>query len=238
MPVVRSLCINYPFDEMVYDKLYQYQFLCGEAIMVVPVTSSEKMKKFYLPEGQWYDMYTDELYTGKETQIRECPIYEIPLFVKASSVIPMQSVIQSTSQEPDDTLYVHLYNGDQSNSFEYYEDDGLTMDYKKGLFYKRTISFDPGRRKAVFSIPSGSYMSEFSIIKCIFHGFSGEMNEMVINGIPITSKTEYTRLPDGLRFLESIYDPVYYKSLKNAEKRTPQYSIFFPNSNEEISINW
>jgi hypothetical protein len=43
---------------------------------------------------------------------------------------------------------------------------------------------------------------------------------------------------DGLRYLEDIYDPGYYKSLRDAEAETAQGTITFPNVGNEIRINW
>jgi alpha-glucosidase len=238
MPVARSLCINYPFDEKVYDKLYQYQFLYGDAILVVPVTSAEKVKKLYLPESQWFDLYTDELIDGNRELSRECLIHEIPLFVKGSSIIPMQSLVQTTKQKPDDTLCIHIYNGSHLNNFEYYEDDGSTMDYLKGSWYKRTIKFDPGQNQVSFLPVSGSYKSGFRFIKCIFHGFEGKMNEVSVNGQLLLPKREELRLVDGLRYLHEIYDPAFYKNLSGMKKKNTQLTIIFPNSDEEIRITW
>ncbi|MBI1781081.1 MAG: DUF4968 domain-containing protein [Sphingobacteriales bacterium] len=109
MPVARSLCINYPFDDKVFDNTYQYQFLFGDALMVAPVTTKENNKKVYLPKGEWYDLFTDELIQGEKEIQKETPIYQIPVFAKASSIIPMQSLIQSTKEKPSDTLFIHIY---------------------------------------------------------------------------------------------------------------------------------
>ena len=238
MPIVRSLCINDPFDEKVYDQLYQYQFLFGDALLVIPVTSAEKSKKFYLPSGKWYNLFTDELLTGNQELRRECLMSEIPLYVKTSSIIPMQSLIQSTRQKPGDTLFLHVYNGDQPNHFEYYEDDGNTMDYQKGSFYKRMISFDPAKKQVLLSSPEGSFSSVFQTIQCILHGFKSEIKEVKVNGQPKPVIVETIKPLDGLRYLEDIYDPSYYKSLRDTEAGTVQGTITFPNISNEIRINW
>jgi len=238
MPVARSLCIDYPFDEKVYDKLYQYQFLCGDAILVVPVTSAEKSKRFYLPEGQWFNLYTDEPISGNRVLTEEYLIHEIPLFIKASSVIPMQSLVQTTKQNPGDTLFVHIYNGSHLKNFEYYEDDGSTIDYLEGSCYKRTITFDPGHNQVSFLPAAGSYLSGFRFIKCIFHGFENKMNEVTVNGQRLLLTREELKLVDGLRFLQDIYDPALYKNLNTMKKINPQLTIIFQNSDEEIRITW
>ncbi len=238
MPVARSLCIGHPFDPLVYDHLYQYQFLFGDAILVVPVTPAEKTKKFYLPEGKYYDLYSDEVFEGNQELTRECKIHEIPLFVKASSVIPMQSLVQSTKEKPSDTLFVHIYNGDEQNVFEYYEDDGSTMDYNDGVFYKRKIIFEPEKKQIVFSAAEGSYASHFKKIKCVFHGFSDEMKEVKVNGKVVLLNGQIVKLLDGLRYLEDIYDPGYFTNLRKEEIKRGQFSFVISNSNNEIRISW
>jgi alpha-glucosidase len=238
MPIARSLCVNDPFDEKVYDPLYQYQFLCGDAILVVPVTSAEQIKKFYLPSGQWYDLYSDILLEGNQELSEECPIHEIPLFVKASSVIPMQRLIQSTKEKPGDTLFVHVYNGDEPNVFEYYEDDGSTMDYLKGAYFKRTITFNPEEQQVVFSAAEGSYPSVFKNIRCFFHGFNGKMNEVTVNGETVAIKAETIPLVDGLKYLEAIYDPGYFRSLRDKQIRNVQQITDFANFSDEIRVIW
>jgi alpha-glucosidase len=238
MPIVRSLCISDPFDEKVYDQIYQYQFLFGDAMLVIPVTSAEKSKKFYLPAGRWYNLFTDELLNGNREMTKTCQAHEIPLYIKASSIIPMQSLIQSTKQKPGDTIFIHIYNGDLPNQFEYYEDDGNTMDYQKGSYYKRMISFDPGERQVLISSTEGSFSSVFKTIQFIFHGFKSEMKDVKANGQPKQVIIETITPLDGLRYLEDIYDPAYFKSLRDAEIRTGQKTITFPNINNEIRINW
>jgi alpha-glucosidase len=237
MPIVRSLCIENPFDEEVFDMLYQYQFLCGDAILVIPLTSAEKSKKFYLPEGKWYDLYSDEWLEGSQELARECKIHEIPLYIKASSIIPMQSLVQSTKEKPSDTLFIHIYNGEKMNSFEYYEDDGSTMDYQNNVFYKRTITFDPDKNLITFSRPEGSYVSKFKFIRCVFHGFEG-VKETKVNGNSILLNYQTVKLLDGLRYLQDLYDPAYFKILRDEELRKSQFVINFLNVNEEINIVW
>jgi alpha-glucosidase len=237
MPITRSLCIDSPFDGKIYESPYQYQFLCGDAILVVPVTTAEKVKQYYLPEGKWYDLYTDELIDGQQELSRECNIYEIPLFIRSSSVIPMQSLVQSTKADPGDTLFVHIYNGDEKNVFEYYEDDGSTMDYQEGNYYKRSIIFDPLKREIVFTPVEGNYESHFKHIKCVFHGFD-KMEEVRVNEEEGLLHGYIVKLLDGLRYLEDIYDPGYYKSLRDEEIIQPLISMTFANETNEIRIIW
>jgi alpha-glucosidase len=236
--IARSLCMSHPYDDKVYDNLYQYQFTCGDAILVVPVTSEEKSKKIYLPESNWYDLYSDEFIQGPKEFSVECPVYQIPLYVKASSVIPMQSLVQSTKQKPGDTLYLHFYNGIEKNDFKYYEDDKSTFNYQKGSYYKLNIGFDPAKKQVVFSKPEGTFNSVYKVVECIFHGFTDEIQEVFLNGQSKPTSKGSVKLLDGLRYLEDIYDPSYFKSLRNSEKTPIQRIVSFPIPTEMIEITW
>ena len=114
--------------------------------LIPPFKSNKQFVKVYLPGDDWYDLHSGKNIQGGE-KIIEVRNERFPVFVKGSSIIPMQSLIQSTAEKPGDLLEVHLYNGKDSNSFEYYEDDGKTYGYLKGDYYKRTIAFKP-REKA------------------------------------------------------------------------------------------
>jgi alpha-glucosidase len=237
MPIMRSLCIENPFDDKVYDNLFQYQFLCGDAILVIPVTSQEKSKKIYLPQGAWYNIYTDEQLTGNQVLTMECPVYQIPVFIKASSVIPMQSLTQTTKQRPSDTLFVHIYFGTEKNIFEYYEDDGNSMEYQNGAYYRRNIEYDPVSEEIRFSKPQGTYTSTFTSIQCIFHDFPFNLQNVKANGQSPATAILSDKILDGLRYLEDIYDPAYFRTLRKSEKNPDLKTVTFKNANEAIVVN-
>lgn len=228
IPVARSLCIDEPFDARVFDPAYQYEFLFGDALLVAPLTSAEKYKKIYLPHGQWYDLYSDSLLPGDNETGREYPIYRLPLFVKASSILPMQSLVQSTKQKPTDTLRVHIFYGAEDNRFVYYEDDGATFDYQQGHFCRRTIGFQPADKQIVFGPQEGDYSSGFRYIEAILHGFPA-----VTGSQPGTS-----RLLDPLEGMEDLYDPALFRALREAEPPVRTQTITFAYSKEQMTIKW
>jgi alpha-glucosidase len=238
MPVARSLCIDDPFDDKVYDNLYQYQFLFGDAMMVVPVTTEEKSKKIYLPKGEWYDLFSDEKIEGGEEITKEIPIYKIPLFVKASSIIPVQTLVQSAREKSSDTLLVHIYNGKEKNSFELYEDDGNSMAYKNGNYCERKIGFDPVNRQIIFSKEQGNFISAFKKIQLIFHGFDISPAVMQVNNTTMQAIKIDLPLLDVFEDLQNYYDKNYLQSLRNAEKKLATYAMVVENNKNEIQIQW
>jgi alpha-glucosidase len=150
---------------------YQNQYEFGDAFMIAPFESGRDYGKVYFPAGTWYNLYNGEVQQGNQEKIIPLKINELPVFIKGSSIIPMQSLIQTTAEKPTDTLTVHIYNGENANKFTYYEDDGKSFSYQKGDYYKRTISFDPKKSSLTFSAVEGTYKSNFKYIKLVFHGF-------------------------------------------------------------------
>lgn len=189
MPVVRSLAINYTHDAAVYNTAFQNQFLFGHALLVMPQTGAASFAKVYFPEGEWYNLYTDEKQTGVTEKLMELSPSLLPVYVKAGSIIPMQSLIQNTAQQPGDTLTIHIYNG-KDNAFTYYEDDGETYRFEQGFYYKRDIRLNTAGRTITLDKATGKNASKFGTLQLALHGFDN--TAIRLNGTE--SKTEERRL--------------------------------------------
>ncbi|HEV8512994.1 MAG TPA: TIM-barrel domain-containing protein, partial [Cyclobacteriaceae bacterium] len=114
MPIQRSLAIVHPHEPQVYNGQFQHQYLFGPSILVAPVESNKELTKAFLPEGEWYYLYTGKIYSGNQEIMLECPIHLLPVFIKGGSVLPMQRAVSSTSEKTDE-LILHVYEGRQSS---------------------------------------------------------------------------------------------------------------------------
>jgi alpha-glucosidase len=181
LPVSRTLAIEHTADENVFDERFQNEFMFGDAMLVAPVESIKLTEDVYLPKGSWYRLSTDELYEGGQIINVAAPLTDLPVFVKAGSIIPMQSVVQSTNEPGDGILQIHIWNGREANSFVYYEDDGVSYDYEQGVYYKRVISFNQIEKSISLSAVEGTFKSRFVRLKFVLHGFDGiKLNEEMI----------------------------------------------------------
>jgi alpha-glucosidase len=177
MPINRMLPINYTFDHKVYEGKFENQFLFGDNMLVCPVESNKQITDVYLPGNhKWYRLSNDEAFDGAKSYSVAAPLDDLPVFIKAGAIIPMQSVIQHTKEKGNGILYLHVWKSNSNNSFVYYEDDGETYNYEKGSFYKRTISYDATKYEITFSKKEGNYSSKFDMLLLVLHGF-GEVNE-------------------------------------------------------------
>lgn len=227
LPITRSLCINYSTDDKVYEADYENQYLFGEAILVAPIGSEERFRKVYLPEGEWYEFFTDEQLSGKEELIREYALEQLPLFVKASSIIPVYPEANQNSKQIGSVLELHVYNGEQKNELEYYEDDGDSYDYMNGQFHRRIVQFSPKDKKISIAKAIGEFKSKIATLKIVLHGFNPE--ELKETGAETSSYSFVNPI--------SNFDP--FEKASRDYLRINQVCVIEMNyTNEEMVIDW
>jgi len=97
--------------------------------------------------------------------------------------------VQSTSEKPSDTLFLHVYFGNESSVYNYYEDDGLTYDYEKGTFLTSKMIFAPAEHKLIIeALASAKYSSKFKYISLVLHGFENVAGQLKANGKAVQPK--------------------------------------------------
>ncbi|WP_109831165.1 glycoside hydrolase family 31 protein [Reichenbachiella versicolor] len=224
-PINRSLVLVDPQDDVIYQEQYENEFLFGQSLLVAPTPSTKDIEKIYLPEGTWFDFFTDQSYAGQSEHLIECPTEKLPVFAKASSIIPIQSKVQSNQEKPNETLEIHLYKGDKKNSFIYYEDDGESYEYQFDQYYKREITYSPKDSALTFGHIEGDYQSHFSKVKVYFHGFS----DTETDGFP----------SEDYRFIEPLsnFDPIETMTKHDFVIKDLPY-IITDLKNQEFGINW
>lgn len=138
LPITRGLFMEYPDDEQAIK--IDNQFFFGEELLVAPVLKKgERVKRVYLPDGEWIDFNDKKtVYLGGQTIAYRAPLGVIPIFVKKASIIPMMPVMQYIHEQKDYPLFVHIFPNyeDESTAFELYEDDGENLDYLKDVYSK------------------------------------------------------------------------------------------------------
>ncbi len=129
-PFMRPLWMDFPHDANVANIGTEYMF--GPAFLVAPVTEQGQTEKdVYLPAGSdWYNFWTNEKLAGGRWVKVAAPIEQIPVFVKAGSIVPLGADIQSTATKQA-IAAIRVYPG-QDADFALYDDDGVSYDYEKG----------------------------------------------------------------------------------------------------------
>ncbi len=230
LPVMRSLAINYSFDDKVYDTRYQNEYLFGSSILVLPYEGDQQFGEAYFPQGKWYNLFSGEVQNGNEEKILKLAYNKLPVYVKESSIIPMQSLIQSTAEMPKDTLYLNIYKGNADNQFVYYEDDGESYKYQNGAYYKRVMQYDAKNKTVHLEKVDGNFASKFKNIKLVLHGFDS-IDNFAINGQAANFVKDFVALLTPI----SKFDP---QGVANPMEGENVLSCTIKNSNDEIDLKY
>lgn len=152
--IMRPLVFDFQSDTKVYD--IKDQFMYGPAFLVNPVlTAGATSRSIYLPAGTWYDFWTGAAREGGSSSSVNAPLNQIPLFVRAGSIVPMGPLIQYATQSID-PLEIRIYKGANA-TFTLYEDEGDTYNYETGKYALIKFTWDDGAQKLTIGARTGSY---------------------------------------------------------------------------------
>jgi alpha-glucosidase len=138
VPMMRPVWLDYPQANEFYGE--NRDFLFGRDLFVAPVTTEMvDPEEIHLPPGEWFDYWTAQKHSGKDKITLHPALDEVPLYVRAGAIIPMQPVVQNTLEKPSGPLELKVYAG-QDCAGSLYEDDGHTFAYQRGEFLRVTYS--------------------------------------------------------------------------------------------------
>lgn len=154
--IMRALVMDFGNDENVYN--IGDQFMFGPSILVNPVYEyKSRTRELYLPAGTgWYDFNSGKYYEGGETIEADAPYSDIPLFVKAGSIIPVGPEIQYTTEKSADPIRLYVYTG-SDGTFDLYEDENITYDYEKGEFTFIPIIYNEENKQLTIGKREGGF---------------------------------------------------------------------------------
>ncbi len=161
-PIMRALVYEFQDDENVYDE--NFEFMYGKDILVASVIEpGAKSRRVYLPKGcKWYDWNDNfRCYEGGQTIEIPVTMETIPLFIREGAIIPMaDNQLMSMANDHMKALHLTLTPGGEQ-CYTLYDDDGVTNDFRKGVFRKTAIR-----------------MSGKSVVKVVFES-EGEYTDFV-----------------------------------------------------------
>ena len=111
------------------------EFIFGNQILVCPILEPNAVgRRMYIPRGEWYNYWNNELSTGGREVWIDTKFDEIPVFVKAGAIIPKYPVQQYVGELEFDELTLDLYFKNGKEKSVVYEDAQDGYDYKKGRY--------------------------------------------------------------------------------------------------------
>jgi alpha-D-xyloside xylohydrolase len=154
------LFMDFPADPKVADIPDEYMY--GPAFLVAPVTEQGATHRtVYLPAGcDWYNYWTNERLHGGQTIVVDAPIDTLPLLVRAGSIVPLGSEVESTKQT---IASLRVYPG-ANGSFSLYDDDGKTYAYEKGGGSSTKLTWDDAAHQLRHEGTSSSELDKAAVL--------------------------------------------------------------------------
>ena len=160
MPLMRALWLHYPEDPIAAGMGSEY--LWGRDLLIAPVFEKDATsRRLYLPAGNWYDWWTNELVPGGRWMNRPVDLSIMPIYVRAGAIIPFDPVRQYTSEPVKEPMTIRVYKG-ANGTFTLYEDDGISLNYLKGKATLIQFVWDDAKRTLRVG-PSSSGAQTFRI---------------------------------------------------------------------------
>jgi oligosaccharide 4-alpha-D-glucosyltransferase len=178
------------------EKLLNYSdaYLFGDAFLVAPIVQSGvKEKKLIFPKGEWYNFFTDELIVGGKEVLVAVEKENIPVFVKAGSIVCTTTDFNSTDYYPQD-LTVHYYlAANTQSSTKLFEDDGADFNSISDEKYQLTrIAASDNRYllHVIFEKEADHFPRENRVLKLIVHGWNSKPEKVLLNGRLLKAKNK------------------------------------------------
>ena len=144
LPLIQPLYYLYP--EIYDEPQYKNEYFFGSELFVSPITKKHDevmnrvVQRIYIPKGMWYDFKTGKKFPGNKRYIAFYKDEDYPVFAKAGSIIPLSIFDENINVSGiPNKMEIHIFPG-ESNTYDLYEDDGVTNLYQKG--YYTITSFD------------------------------------------------------------------------------------------------
>lgn len=155
--LMRALVMDFPEDPEVTGISDQYMF--GSSLMISPVYQYKaRDRDMYFPEGSgWFDLQSGAYIAGGTRENVPAPYEQMPIHVKAGSIIPFGPDIQFVGEKPDAPLTLYVY-GEADAEFTLYEDEGLNYNYEKGDYSKISFRYDHMAKTLAIGDRKGSYV--------------------------------------------------------------------------------
>ena len=190
LPLVRPMYHTHPECPEAYQVRNQYWF--GSGMIVSPVTdpadeSDLARADVWLPEGLWTDAMTGYVYKGNQRLDVYRPLEEMPVFLKAGAIVPLQAHQAQGNQLGRSADMQVIVAPGASNAFRLYEDDGESRAFEQGAYAETPMTLDWSEMSAVFTL--GPVEGDASLVPekrrwtVAFRGWRKDCR-FLVNGVP------------------------------------------------------
>lgn len=143
--LMSPLVYYYPEDKNCWE--IKDQFLLGESLLVNPITTYKaRSRELYLPQGAWYDYWTNKKIEGGRTIVADAPLNSLPLYIKAGSIMSYGAKVQYAAEQSSEPINLVVYPGGDALCTLYF-DDNSTYDYERGEYMEVLVSYNQKKNR-------------------------------------------------------------------------------------------
>jgi alpha-glucosidase len=208
LPMVRPLFLEFPNaapdgHPIDTDLAASGEFMLGPDLLIAPAPYPEEDAPYEveLPSAGWYNYWTGEKVNvpiapapavpdpmavpdrDGQFSIRVTPeLSQLPVFVRAGSILPISPLVQSTSETPQGPLTLRVYPGDGCSG-ELYQDDGKSFAFQHGVYLRMNFKCQktPEGMRLNLSSHEGSYPAWWKEVHVEIYGFTPGHGEIYVN---------------------------------------------------------
>ncbi|MBD1428160.1 glycoside hydrolase family 31 protein [Sphingobacterium litopenaei] len=190
LPILRPVAM---LEQDVYKNLLrEEEFAFGDKILISPVLNpGQKTKVVYLPQGNWYYYFSNTLYNGANEIEIATPLDEMPIFVKAGTVMAEYPVMQYTGEKKIESLKLLMYFDEGEHHSYGYTDHGDTFAYEQNIYLeKHFIQNSTKNSVKLLQQREGLFTERYDDYKIYPIGLPFVPKKVVVDGITLDFQTD------------------------------------------------
>lgn len=231
LPLERPLFLEFPDatpdrHPIDLDLAASGEFLLGPDLLVAPPPFPDELDEYQaeLPGSGWYDFWTGERVHAhalplpvtasvnpaseedamQPSAVRETPrLDQLPVFVRAGAILPMEPLVQSTDETPQGPLTLRVYAGDSCKG-SLYLDDGKSFAFQQGAYLRMNFGcrITPQGMDIAIGAHQGSFRPWWKEIRIEIYGWTPSTGEVLVNGQKVAATKSQSKQEVAFRIAD------------------------------------
>jgi alpha-D-xyloside xylohydrolase len=107
VPVMRAMALE--FEKDLNALRLDTQYMLGESILVAPIFKENGNVDYYLPEGKWTHLLTNETRGGTKWYNDTYDFFSLPLYVRENTILPIGKERTRPDYDYTDGIELHIF---------------------------------------------------------------------------------------------------------------------------------
>ncbi len=206
-PILKSLVLYDQEDPSTHYR--SDEFVYGDKILVCPILEpNAKGRRMYIPRGNWYNFWTDEVVKGGREVWVDADIDSMPIFIKEGAIIPKYPVQQYVGEKKIDNVTLDVYYKIGKEQSKLYDDAHDGYDYKKGRYSLRTFKFTGKDKEFILQQhKEGIFDAHYKNFTLNIHNIPFKITSIQIDNVEVSLDTIITK--DGAMVIDKMFTELH-----------------------------